>query len=91
MRRRTFDRLVSTEGLVLVPVLTVAGALLTWAQRYITNEVRDQLAAQKIYFPTSDGPELPLLSTRPCGNTVASSSPLVIRRRSMPITSSPTI
>jgi hypothetical protein len=58
MRRRTFDRLVSTEGLVLVPVLTVAGGLLTWAQRYITNEVRDQLAAQKIYFPASDGPEL---------------------------------
>ena len=58
MRRRTFDRLVSTEGLVLVPVLAVAGGLLTWAQRYITGEVRDQLAAQKIYFPASDSPEL---------------------------------
>ena len=58
MRRRTFDRLVSAEGLVLVPVLAVAGGLLTWAQRYITGEVRDQLAAQKIYFPASDSPEL---------------------------------
>ena len=58
MRRRTFDRLVSTEGLVLVPVLAVAGGLLTWAQRYIVGEVRDQLAAQKIYFPATDSPEL---------------------------------
>jgi hypothetical protein len=58
MRRRTFDRLVSTEGLVLVPVLAAAGGLLTWAQRYISGEVRDQLAAQKIYFPVSDSPEL---------------------------------
>jgi len=30
MRRRAFDRLVSTEGMVLVPVLAVAGGLLTW-------------------------------------------------------------
>ena len=58
MRRRAFDRLVSTEGLVLVPVLAVAGGLLTWAHRYITGEVRDQLAAQKIYFPAGDSPEL---------------------------------
>ena len=58
MRRRTFDRLVSTEGLVLVPVLAVAGGLLTWAQRYIAGEVRDQLAAQKIYFPASNSPEI---------------------------------
>ena len=58
MRRRTFDRLASTEGLVLAPVLAVAGGLLTWTQRYITNEVRDQLAAQKIYFPATGSPEL---------------------------------
>jgi hypothetical protein len=58
MRRSTIDRLASTEGLVLVPVLAVAGGLLTWAQRYITSEVRDQLQTQKIYFPASDSPEL---------------------------------
>jgi hypothetical protein len=58
MRRRTFDRLVSTEGLVLAPVLAIAGGLLTWAQRYIACEVSNQLAAQKIYFPASDSPEL---------------------------------
>ena len=58
MRRSTFDRLVSTQGLVLVPVLAVAGGLLTWGQKYITNEVRNQLAEQQIYFPTADSPEL---------------------------------
>jgi len=58
MRRRTFDRLVSTEGLVLAPVLAIAGGLLTWAQRYIASEVSNQLTAQKIYFPASDSPEL---------------------------------
>ena len=58
MPRLTVDGLVSTEGLVLVPVLAVAGGLLSWAQRYITSEVRDQLAAQKIYFPTSESPEI---------------------------------
>ena len=58
MRRSTFDRLVASEGLVLVPVLAVAGGLLSWAQRYITGEVRNQLAEQKIYFPAADGPEL---------------------------------
>ena len=58
MRRRTFDRLVSTEGLVLVPVLAVAGGMLSWARRYITGEIRDQLAAQKIYFPAVDSAEI---------------------------------
>ena len=58
MRRSTFDRLVSAEGLVLVPILAVAGGLLTWAQRYINNEVHDQLAAQKIYFPAVDSAEI---------------------------------
>ena len=48
MRRSTIDRLASTEGLVLVPVLAVAGGLLTWAQRYIINEVRNQLEAENL-------------------------------------------
>ena len=58
MRRSTFDRLVSTQGLVLVPVLAAAGGLLTWGQKYITSEVRNQLAGHSIYFPTADSPEL---------------------------------
>jgi hypothetical protein len=56
MRRRTFDTLISTAGIVLVLVLVVAGGLLTWGHNYVTNQVHDQLAAQKIFFPPADSP-----------------------------------
>ena len=90
MRRRTFDRLVSAEGMVLVPVLAVAGGLLTWAQRYIINEVRNQLEAQKIYFPASDSPELAAPEFEAVRQYAGSSSPPVIRRRSTLTTTAPT-
>jgi hypothetical protein len=51
MRRRTFDALVSTGGLVLAVVLLAAGGLLLWAHSFVTGQVRTQLSAQKIYFP----------------------------------------
>jgi hypothetical protein len=50
--RATLDRLISIGGLILVVILLVASALLFWANRFITNEVHDQLAAQKITMPT---------------------------------------
>lgn len=56
MKRRTFDILVSTVGLVLAVVLVVSGGLLTWANRFVSGEVQDQLAAQEIYFPPADSP-----------------------------------
>lgn len=52
--RATLDRLISIGGLVLAVVLLVAGGLLLWANTYITNEVHDQLAAQKITMPTDE-------------------------------------
>lgn len=51
MERKTLDRLLATGGLVVAAVLVVAGALLTWANTFIGNQVHDQLAAQKIFFP----------------------------------------
>jgi hypothetical protein len=54
MRRRTFDALVSGAGLLLVAVLLVAGALLTWGHNFAASQVHDQLAAQKIVFPTTN-------------------------------------
>ena len=51
MRRKTFDTLVSTAGLVLAVVLLVAGGLLTWAHNFVGDEVHNQLVAQKIFFP----------------------------------------
>jgi hypothetical protein len=52
MRRRTFDALLSTGGLVLAAVLLIAGVLLTWGHNFADSNVHTQLASQKIFFPT---------------------------------------
>jgi hypothetical protein len=51
MPRRTFDLLVSSTGMMLTIVLLVAGGLLYWGYSFANNNVHDQLAAQKIFFP----------------------------------------
>lgn len=51
MRRKTFDALLTTGGLVLAVLLVVAGGLLMWGHSFISTQVHDQLAAQKIFFP----------------------------------------
>jgi hypothetical protein len=51
MRRRTFDTLMSTGGIVLTVVLLVAGALLFVGGTFANSQVHDQLAAQKVFFP----------------------------------------
>ena len=51
MRRRTFDALMATAGLVVAVVLVLAGGLLFWAHSFVHTQVHDQLAAQQIYFP----------------------------------------
>ncbi len=52
--RRTFDVLISAAALLMVAVLAVAGGLLTWGHNYITSQVHNQLAAQKIFFPAAN-------------------------------------
>ena len=56
MRRRAFDALAVTAGLLIAGLLLVAGGLLTWGHNFVTNEVRTQLAAQKIVFPPANSP-----------------------------------
>jgi hypothetical protein len=56
MRRKTFDALAVTAGLVIAGLLLVAGGLLTWGHNFVTNEVHTQLAAQKIVFPPANSP-----------------------------------
>jgi hypothetical protein len=51
MRRRTFDALAATAGLVLAVVLAIGGGLLLWGHSVISADVHNQLAAQKIVFP----------------------------------------
>ena len=51
MRRKTFDALLATSGLVLAIILAIGGGLLLWAHSFTANQVHDQLAAQQIFFP----------------------------------------
>jgi hypothetical protein len=53
MRRKTFDALLTTGGLVLAAVLVVAGILLTWGHNFVNHQVRSQLVAQQIFFPAA--------------------------------------
>lgn len=55
MRRKTFDALMATGGLVVAVVLAVAGVLLTWGHNFAQNNVHDQLASQQIFFPDKAG------------------------------------
>lgn len=61
MRRRTFDAIVVGAGLLIAAVLVVAGVLLAWGHSFVTGEVHAQLAAQKIYFPARNSPEITAL------------------------------
>src|SRR3954447_14272272 len=58
MRRKTFDVLLTTGGLVLAAVLIVAGALLTWAHTFVHSEVRSQLTQQQIFIPKAGSAEI---------------------------------
>jgi hypothetical protein len=51
MRRRTFDAILATSGLIIAAVLVAAGGLLTWANSFVSAQVTEQLSAQQIYFP----------------------------------------
>jgi len=51
MRRRTFDVLLATSGLIVAAVLLAAGGLLTWAHSFVNDQVTSQLTSQKIFFP----------------------------------------
>jgi hypothetical protein len=58
MKRKTFDTLLTSGGLVLAAVLLVAGGLLTWGHAFVDAQVHTQLAAQKIYFPAKGSKEI---------------------------------
>jgi len=53
MRRKTFDALLTTGGLVLAAVLIVAGVLGLWAHNFVDNQVKAQLSQQQIFFPAA--------------------------------------
>ena len=54
MKRRTIDRIVSLIGSGLSLFLFVAAGLLYWGFTFADQNVKDQLSAQNITFPTAD-------------------------------------
>jgi hypothetical protein len=58
MRRKTFDLLLTSGGLVLAIILAVAGSLLLWGHNFANSNVRSQLAQQQITFPEKGSPAL---------------------------------
>jgi hypothetical protein len=51
MKRRVFDVIASSGGLLVAFVLVVAGSLGLWAANWTNTNVHNQLAEQQIYFP----------------------------------------
>jgi TRAP-type C4-dicarboxylate transport system permease small subunit len=49
--RRNSHFTATVTGFAVAAVLLVAGGLLLWGSTYVHNTVKDQLAAQQIYFP----------------------------------------
>jgi len=54
MRRRTFDTIMSTGGVVLTVILIVGAALLFWGHRFADGNVTRELTAQQIFFPDAE-------------------------------------
>jgi hypothetical protein len=57
-RRKLIDKVLISFGVVTMVVLVGVGGLSWWAQSFINNNVRDELASQKIYFPPLGSPAL---------------------------------
>ncbi len=51
MRRTNAHTLLSAAGAALAGLLVIAASLLLWGSAYVHNSVRNQLAAQQVYFP----------------------------------------
>jgi hypothetical protein len=58
MRRKSFDTLTSTAALLLAAVLLSASGLLLWAHSFVSDNVRAQLTAEKVFFPTAGSESL---------------------------------
>ncbi|SRR5581483_9612519 len=51
IRRKTIDQVLTMFGVVAIVTFIAMGGLAWWAYSFTTSSVRDELAAQKIYFP----------------------------------------
>jgi hypothetical protein len=58
MNRRVIDYLLSSAGVIVAVVLLSLGGLLMWGHVFVDNQVHNQLAAQKIFFPPEGSPAI---------------------------------
>src|SRR5450756_2043939 len=58
MYRRRLDLLISSAGLIVTVVLLALGGLLIRGNTFVDNQVHEQLAAQKIFFPPKGSPAI---------------------------------
>jgi hypothetical protein len=65
MRRKTFDALLATGGLVIAIVLVIAGGLLTFTHHFVDTQVRNQLAPEQIFFPKTGSAALDEAGVKP--------------------------
>jgi hypothetical protein len=54
MKRRTFDKIVTTMGAGLTVFLFIVAGLLNFGYHFADKNVSDQLVAQKVVFPAAD-------------------------------------
>lgn len=52
--RRTIDKLLTSFGVVAMVVFALAGGLLSWGANFADDYVRDELSAQRIFFPDEE-------------------------------------
>lgn len=57
-QRKTIDKVFILLGVATMVVLLVVGGLAWWAYDFATSSVRNELSAQKIYFPPKGSPAL---------------------------------
>ncbi len=50
-KRKALDKLLTSIGALIVIFLVVVGSLAWWAYSFTSNNVKSELASQKIYFP----------------------------------------
>ena len=58
MKRRTFDKIVTTMGAGLTVFLFIVAGLLNFGYHFADKNVRDNLVVQKVTFPKADSPAL---------------------------------
>lgn len=58
VERKAIDKVFIMLGTAATVVLLVASAMAFWGYRFATDQVRDQLSEQKIYFPAKGSPAL---------------------------------